>query len=617
MKILKNSFLFSVYYFLSWTIYFVFARLFFLIFQLDKTLEIDFLTILKTFVYGIKLDFSFTAYISIIPFLMVAFSAVTPIKYIKKIIQFYTFFLLVVLNLLLLIDAGLYKPWGFRLDTSILAYIDTPELMIASVSKKMLFLGTFFFLLITYVSCKIFSKIIQKKIALISPKNKLQIPIFLLLTALLIFPLRGGLQTIPINQSNVYFSKNMFANHAAINYSWNFFNTLTHKTSSKNIYKTIEDKIANNSISNRNKLLKTSAIDSILKTDKPNVILIIWEGLTAKVVGVLDGEPTVTPNFNSYAKQGILFTNYFANGDRTDKGIPAILSGYYPLPIKRVMRMPNKTRKLPMLPQKMISEGYETSFYYGGDLNFGNMNTYLRNAGITNFVDGNSFSKKDWNDKWGVHDHVLINRFIKDFKEDNKKPFFKIALTLSSHEPFQFPDTYQFGRDTEDNLFRSSHFYTDKAIGKFLDFAVKQPWYKNTLIVIMADHGHGSPKHDGLFNGPKKFKIPMLWLGGALHKTGLEIDSYSSQVDFSYTLLDLLKINNSQFTFGNHLFNNSPKKYAYFNFNKGFGVVDKNNEFIFDFVSNKTILKKGPETALLDTLGRAISQRIYKDFLNR
>ena len=617
MKNFKNRFFFNSIYFFLWVSYFFFARLFFLIFHYKETQELGFTTAIKTFIYGIRLDLSFAAYLSLIPFLLIIFSILIKPKKISTIIKWYSYLLLIFITLLLIIDVSLYKAWGVRLDTSLLPYLNTPELMIATASNFQLISGTLFWGIISFLFIKLFSKIISKRMAKISVSNWLQIPVFLILTAALIIPIRGGFQTIPINQSNVYFSNKMYANHAAVNCIWNFFNTLTHKTNGKNPYKYFNDTIAKNIINkNRNQLLNANT-DSILNTVKPNVILIIWEGLTAKVVESLNGEANVTPSLNKLSKEGVLFTNFYANGDRTDKGIPAILSGYYPPPVKRIMRMPNKTRSLPMLPQKMIDLGYKASFYYGGDLNFGNMNTYLRNAGINNFVDGSEFDKKDWNSKWGAHDHVLMNRFAEDLSKKQQEPFFKIALTLTSHEPFQFPGTYKFGKNSEDNLFRSSHAYTDKTIGKFIAFAKKQAWYKNTLIVIMADHGHSFPIHKGAFNSPKKFKIPMLWLGGALHKKGIEINTIASQVDFSYTLLNLLKADNSDFTFSKNIFNTSSNQYAHYTFNKGFGTLTKNGLFLYDYVSKKPILETGKDSNKLDSLGKSITQNSYQDFLER
>jgi phosphoglycerol transferase MdoB-like AlkP superfamily enzyme len=617
MKNFKNSLLFNVSYFFLWIGYFVFARIFFLLFYFEKTQNLGLETALKTFLYGIQLDTAFTGYLCIIPFLLISSRVFFNSKKIKICIQWYSYLLLVSITLLLIIDAGLYKSWGVRLDTTLLAYIDTPEVMIASVSAFQMISGILLWIAISSIFMGIFKKVIKINSTKLTTGQWLQAPILLLITAALIIPIRGGLQEIPVNQSNVYFSNKMFANHAAVNFIWNFSNTITHKTGTKNVYRFFEDETAKAIIHKTKNSLLESTTDSILNTKQPNVILIIWESLPAKVVGSLGGEPNVTLNLNRLSKEGILFTNFYGNGDRTDKGIPAILSGYYPPPIKRIMRMPNKTRSLPMLPVEMEYLGYKTSFYYGGDLNFGNMNTYLRNAKITEIVDGSAFDKKDWNSKWGAFDDVFMKRFADDLKTKQTTPFFKIALTSTSHEPYELNDTYKFGKDSEDNLFRSSHAYTDKVIGKFIDFAKKQDWYENTLIVIMSDHGHSSPKHEGAYFSPKKFRIPMLWLGGALHKKGIEIDNMASQVDFSYTLLDLLNGDRSKFKFSKSLFNTSENQYAHYTFNKGFGTLSKNGLYLFDYVSKKPILKYGTDANKLDSLGKAITQDGYQDFLDR
>ena len=617
MKNLKNRLLFNVYYFLLWIGYFVFARLFFLIYNYQKTTETGIENSLKTFFYGLQLDISFTSYLCILPFFLIILTVFFPAKKIGVIIKTYSFLVLLFINFLLIIDAGLYQSWGVRLDATLLTYLNTPEVMLASISGLQLFFIILFWALFSAIFIIIFNKKINKNIQKIKTGNWIQAPIFLLITAALIIPLRGGFQTIPVNQSNVYFSDKMYANHASINFIWNFFNDITKRTDDKNPYKLLDKNLAENIINKTRNELLTGTKDSILNTDKPNVILIVWESLTAKLVGSLGGEPNVTENLNRLSEEGILFTNFYANGDRTDKGIPAILSGYYPQPTVSIMKMPNKTRSLPFLTKKMIDLGYKTSFYYGGDLNFGNMNTYLRNGGITNFVDGNDFDEKDWNSKWGVHDHVFMERFAKDLAQPQKEPFFKIALTLTSHEPFEFPDDYKFGKDSEENKFRSAHAYTDKTIGKFIAYAKKQSWYKNTLIVIVADHGHRSPKHEGAFNSPKKFQIPMLWLGGALNKANIKIENISSQIDFSYTLLDLLKADNSDFKWGKNIFNTSENQYAHYIFNKGFGTLDKNGVFVYDFVSNQPILETGTSAKKLDSLGKAITQNAFQDFLDR
>ena len=617
MKGFKNKLLFFLSYFLLWIGYFVFSRTIFLLFYYDKTLQLGLETTLKTFLYGFRLDLSFASYLSVTPFFLILFSFfIKPVK-IHKTIKWYSYLLLIFINLLLIIDVGLYKTWGVRIDSTLLTYIDTPELMLASISAFQMIMGSVVWVVISIVFIKLFKSVISKRMVAIEKESWFQLPVLFFITIALIIPIRGGLQLIPINQSNVYFSNKMFANHAAINFVWNFFNTLSFKIEDENPYKVFDDLTAQKIIDKNRAPLLIATNDSILNTQKPNVILLIWEGLTAKVVGPLGGEIEVTENLNKLVKEGIFFTNFYANGDRTDKGIPSILSGYYPQPIRKIMRMPNKSRSLPMLPQKMIDLGYKTSFYYGGDTNFGNMNTYLRNAGISNIIEGREFDKKNWNSKWGVHDHVFMERFTKDLSQPQIEPFFKIALTLSSHEPYEFPQTFKFGRDTEVNKFRSSHAYTDKVIGEFIKKAKTQSWWEKTLIIIVADHGHGLPERKGYFNAPSRFKIPMLWLGGALAKRDTIVSTISAQTDLSFTLLQILNQDPSDFKWGKNIFNNSESQYAHYIFNKGFGIIDKNGIYVYDFISNKAFEEKGTSTKKLDSLGKAISQNSYQDFLDR
>ena len=616
MNVLKNRFLFNLTYFFQWVAYFFIGRAIFLLFYFDKTSELSNFEIFKTFAFGVKLDFSFAGYLSLIPFLIIIFSVWVSKKSILKIIKGYTFPIIFIINLLILIDVMLYKSWGVRIDSTLLNYINTPKIMLASVSTLQLVGGVLIWLLTSIVVCFWFSNKLNKAAKNLEKGKFWEAPIFLIIAAALIIPVRGGFQTIPINQSNVYFSKNMFANHAAINPLWNFTNTLTHKIDDKNPYKLFSDEIVINIINKTNNQLKNSSIDSILKTDKPNVILLIWESLSAKTVGVLGGKPDVTENLNRLSKEGILFTNFYGNGERTDKGLPAILSGYYPQPTTSIIKMPHKARKLPMLTKEMKNLGYTTAFYYGGDTNFGNMNTYLRNGEIDFMLDGSAFDKDNWNSKWGAHDHIFLERFMSDLSKPQPKPFFKIALTLTSHEPYEFPGEYKFGKSDNEALYKSAQAYTDNAIGNFIKEAKKQPWWDNTLIVIMSDHGHPLPKHKGYFNSPKKFQIPMLWLGGALNKTGIAIDNFSAQTDFAYTLVDLLNGNANQFPFGKNLLNNAANNYAHFIFNKGFGTISKNGTFVYDYVSNKPVIEKR-NSKKLDSLGKALTQNAYQDFMEK
>lgn len=621
MKTFKNRFFFNLIYLAAWLIYFFAARFCFLIYNFDKTKELTFSTILQTFFQGIKLDISFASYLAVFPFLTIAFSVWVSQKFSKVLIKIFTFSFLILLAFLFVLDLALYGPWSIRIDSTIFLYLKTPKEMFASASFSEAILAFSVLALAIGFGIYFFNWLINRFLKGFEKGNFLQFFCLIFLLFSLILPIRGGFQTVPINQSNVYFSDKMFANHAAINFAWNFAYDLDHAYQLENSFEILDKKEALNiSKKVRQKLIQT-AEDSIFypirKDTKPNVILIIWESLTAKVVEPLGGEKNVTSHFNQLTKEGILFNNFYANGDRSDKGLVAILSGYYPQPDKSIIKMPNKTKSLPMLSKQMKKLGYSNAFYYGGDLNFGNMNTYLRNGAINNFVDGDDFKSSEWNSKWGAHDHILIERFLEDLKQKSPKPFFKTLFTLSSHEPFEFPDEYKFGKKDKTNQFRSAIAYTDKAIGKFIENAKKMPWWKNSIVIIMADHGHHLPKHKGRFNSPKKFHIPMLWLGGALTKTDTIIENICSQKDFAYSLLAMLNGDNSEFEWGHNIFKNSSDHFAHFIFNKGFGILNKNALVIYDYNNQKAISSEGKTAQQLEKTGKAITQSVYQDFIER
>jgi len=268
MKIILNKLSVLLKYFLFWIVFFVFARLFFLLFYINKSIEIGLKNVFLSFVYGIQLDLSFTAYLCLFPFLLISFSFFIEKNIIKKILNFYSFTVIIFCSLMMVIDVGLYKAWGVRIDSTFLNYINTPELMLASVSKTQLVFGTLAWVLISFIFIKFYNKLFKKFNDKVGKGHFIEIVVFLFFTASLIIPIRGGFQTIPVNQSNVYFSNKMFANHAAINYTWNFFNTIKRKTDNTNPYKIYSQEEANQIVSKTRNTLLNNQQDTILNTQK-------------------------------------------------------------------------------------------------------------------------------------------------------------------------------------------------------------------------------------------------------------------------------------------------------------------------------------------------------------
>ncbi|MBS1655121.1 MAG: LTA synthase family protein, partial [Bacteroidetes bacterium] len=352
----------------------------------------------------------------------------------------------------------------------------------------------------------------------------------------------------------------------------------------------------------------------IIHSPAPNVIVIVWESFTKKATHIQINEQEVTPSFNRLKTEGIYFSNIYASGDRTNKGLPAVLSGYPALPDGSIIQVSSKSGKLSSLGNILKERGYDNRFYYGGEPEFANIKSYLLQSGYSHIISINDFSKKDRNSKWGAHDEVVMNRIVSDFSQ-LKQPFFTTWLTLSSHEPFETtePQPAFPGTDIKTKFLNSLH-YTDGVLGAFVDQCKQQPWWQNTIMIIVADHGHPLPETGHRVDD---FKIPLLWLGGALDTTGLVIDKYASQLDIATTLAKQIGVQNNYFPFSKNIFDSTVLPWSFFTFNNGFGFVQPDKKLIFDNIGKQVIEKEGPVTNMDIEAGKALQQLTYQDYIDK
>lgn len=444
----------------------------------------------------------------------------------------------------------------------------------------------------------------------LTPLNKRWVPVWLALTVALIIPIRSSFSVAPLNTGFVYFHKTKtFPNHAGINAVWNFLRSVSRDDHSK-----YPDNFVQDYERDFHMLMQTKGkTTSLITTQKPNVILIILESFTAKIIEPLGGLTDVTPSLNALTREGILFTNFYSSGDRTDKGIVSLLSGYPAQPRTSIIKYPNKTESLPYLPRAMDKLGYHTSFVYGGDIGFANMESYLTNAGFSNITSDEDFDSDIDNSKWGVADHYVFNQLL-DECDTAKNPFFKVMLSLSSHEPFEVPMDPVFKGQDESSKFLNACFYTDKSLGEFIREAKKKSWWNNTLIIITADHGHRFPNPNEL-KEKERFKIPMLWLGGAIAKQDTTIQTFGTQTDITNTLLSQVGAYSNDFIFSKNLMADEVNSFALYLFNNGFGYVSHYGEHIYDFDLQNYLKKEGDEKEL--PMGKAYVQKLFHDYNSR
>jgi phosphoglycerol transferase MdoB-like AlkP superfamily enzyme len=266
-----------------------------------------------------------------------------------------------------------------------------------------------------------------------------------------------------------------------------------------------------------------------------------------------------------------------------------------------------------LLSQLFKQQGYYTPFYYGGEPEFANIKSHLLHGGFDPIVSISSFSKNDLNSKWGAHDGVVAQRLLYDLAK-MPTPFFTGWLTLSSHEPYEIPTAPAFKGSDFTSKFLSALHYTDEVLFQFIENCKQQPWWGNTLVIIIGDHGHPLPETK---NRENNFKIPMLWLGGAVAHKGDSVTKIVSQIDLATTLAAQTVGQPNLFPFSKNIFDSTAKSWAFFSFNNGFGFMQPGNGFLFDNVAKSVMLQRGTVSAADKETGKALQQFFYHDYLNK
>jgi len=301
---------------------------------------------------------------------------------------------------------------------------------------------------------------------------------------------------------------------------------------------------------------------------KPNVIMITVESLSADFMEHFGNTQKLMPVLDSLATNNLLFTNMYATGTRTVRGMEALTLAAPPTPGSSVVRREGN-EKLTTVGHIFEKAGYSRTFFYGGDGYFDNMNEYFGSNGFDITDRGRNIKLNDsyetkrtiiednqvhFENAWGISDEDLFAAVIRgadaEFKQG--KPFYNFVMTTSNHRPFTFPAgkiKYASGSGREGAVR-----YTDYAIGEFLKNLSKKPWYKNTVIIIVADHCASSAGRNEI--DINKYHIPCIILN-LPQKGGQVMDKMCSQIDIYPTLFSLLGWKYESNLYGKNLFDPS------------------------------------------------------------
>lgn len=592
-----------------WLSFMAISRILFLTYNYDYSDQLTLIEKLKTILYGLKMDLSLTGYVLMFVGLVLSISMLTEKnRWTYYTIHSFNIIFLVFSCAIIVIDLELYRHWGFRMNTTPLMYLGSEALGSVQASVMIKLTGTLILLLAAFFY--IYIRIFFVYSYALPQKGWKEFAAMLFITGLMFLPIRGSLTVAPMNTGFVYFHKSkMYANHAAVNVIWNFLYSV--RKSAHIVYPEnfLDQEIADTYFKNVHPASDTTI--HLFNTKRPNVILIILESFTADVVEPLGGLPGICPNLNKLCSEGILFNNFYASGDRTDKGLISILSGYPAQPQTSIIKYPAKTQRLPYLAREVQKLGYRTSFVYGGDIDFANFRSYLTSCGFDHISFLDDFPGNLDESKWGVQDEFVMGRALTEL-DTTGTPFLQVILTQSSHEPFIVPmQPYIKGSD-EESLFLNSCHYTDKCLGDYIKQAKQQPWWTNTVVMITADHGHRHPRNKKI-QTKERFRIPLLMLGGALNTEDSVIQTFGNQTDIANTLLSQLDKPHPEFTFSKNLLGSPVTSFAAYFFNDGYGFVTPDVYIVYDNPGKQFIRKEGATEKDLD-ISKAYQQVLYSDY---
>lgn len=580
--------------YLSFLLVFVLQKLLFLAVNFSYADGVTFKEVLLVLWHGLRLDSVATSYLMVVPLLIMAVALWFKHVNLRKLLSWWFVLASLIVTIAFLADAMLYNFWGSKLDAADFIYAKNPKDLFASLSFWLILLAFVVIALLTLGQVLLLRWPTPKNMPRV--KNRwLGTVIIVLLLGVNFIGMRGGVQESTANPSYVYFSKNQFLNHAALNPAFNILHSMTKNEDLANefVFYTPEmlAKMTDEVYESH-----PDIVDTLLTTQHPNIILVIWEGGG----NLMTANDSVAPFFTLLKGEGVYFSHCYANNFRTDRGLVSILNGWPGLPTTSVMKMSGRCKYLPSMAKHLNAEGYHTAFYYGGDIDFTNMRGYLFETGYAMVKGGESYAWAPNQSKWGADDEYLLTLNPNVLPET---PFFATYLTLSSHEPWVVP--YRRLVDDKANAFA----YTDSCLYNFVQNLKLHGLWDDLLMIVVPDHGVAYG--DAYTYSVETSRIPILWVGGAV-KSPKVVDKMMNQSDLVATLMAQMGIDATDFVFSRNVLSASYQPslmmHAYKN---GVNLIDTCGSTRFDIVNGNVVPAEKPHRPDATADIKALLQRVY------
>jgi phosphoglycerol transferase MdoB-like AlkP superfamily enzyme len=566
-------------------------RLGFYLTNLDYFTTLSFSEIALAFLAGIRFDISGILYLNIVILTVFNLPYLYPVKKLYKIIYFSVFTVLNLLGLFVSVaDFGYFSNTQRRLSFEIFAMMEDvirylPSLVQTHFILFMVFLiFSFCFVFLAY---RLFSRIdsgIQNKKFLLS-----EILGFVFIMLIAVTGIRGGFQLKPIRQADA-FRGNMTAGYISMNTPFNIIRSrfqpvfrninLMDKNESRDIVRKMifnhNEKPLNDEFTFMRKTAGTG------DTLKPNIVIFMMESWSAKYSNAVSGNKSYVPFFDSLSKHGLLFTDFFANGQRSIEAVPSVLVSVPSFSGNSLISSSAEMNKYRGLGSILKESGYFSSFHHGAATGSMGFNSFTKLAGFNeyfgkeNFIDTTGFN---YDGVWGIYDEPFFIDAATKMNSFNQ-PFCSVIFSLSSHDPFSIPVNRKefFEQYKGENELDVAVRYSDFSLSKFFGYASAQKWFDNTIFIITADH----TLFNSRINFTSTYHIPLLMYSPRFIKPGI-YDKIASQVDILPSLLDMLNISAVHSSMGVSFFDTTKTRYCFEKFGEYFCIIDDEYVLITNF----------------------------------
>ena len=540
--------------------------------------------------YGVRMDTMFFSAFSIIFLFLYALNFTLLARIYYTLVLF--FYLLIEISTVTFMDKFLTRP-----NYLFIEHLNNYEeifLMVWGLYKFYLIFLIPLLLFVTFRIYKYFTKNIQKG----SIKYRLIfLPIMIIILGL---GARSSIGMGAPNQSFYTFSSNDTNNEIANNSVFSIIYAIYQVSNEKFLdYGDIsaKDAIANvkrlNNIQNNENTFKRVQHSGFAK--EKNIILVILESFGHEHIGYLGGTPT-SPNIDALTKESLYFTKMYAVGTRTSWGVSSVTTGLYPTPPREFVKASKSQNNFYTLARTLKKHGYENTFLYSGDANFDNMSGFLLSNGYEHIYDKKSFSGYSDPCTWGYSDENLYEKAFELIEKSEGKPFFLTMLTMSSHEPFDYPrGRVEPYKKAKLNGFANSMKYSDYAIGKFMKKLKEKGMLKNTIVAFIADHTNNTYTSTAL--PISNNHIAAFIVSDDFHG-GKEYNKIASQIDFAPTILDIAGVSDTIPTMGTSVLQNQRDSALLLTNNKSVVylledrfIVYKDNAQHLTYDYNKTLIE--------------------------